>query len=294
MGLYNPADMYRPRHAHLAPLATAALILSAASLHGASLVIGVPVQEDGLTTTGSWALICRQAQSDSGCGIRSVVLKDSEAALDELKRRFIDLALVDPAWYWQRRDECAPLLEARSVAPAEASVSLIVPRTSIYYKASDLAGKAIALTRPRQGAAGFYVPLAMLAEAGASGPGALNPIFADTFESILKGIAFESLEAGALPSSMAASPAGAAYSDFIRVIAVSEPLPQLLVVVRAGEDPSRYDDIAHTLMGLSETEPGRRALESAGLSRFVPVEVSGFTALNRYLEHYRRAYEASE
>ena len=289
MRLYNPADMRRQK---LAWLASAALALADIPLFCAPISIAVPVQQGGLETTRAWTLLCRQVQAESGIELRFVVTKDQEAALDELRRRFVDLAVVDPAWYAGNKRNLVPLLEARVARQGAVSVSLIVPRGSISYKLTDLAERSIALTRTGQSAAGYFVPLALLAEAGVVYADPKRLVLAETFDSILKGVAFGSLDAGAIPSYELDSEAGRAYADFIRVIAQSDPLPHPLIVGRVEDDPARYGGLIRAFIGLSGSGRGRQALLSSGYTEFASPSTAGFAALNRYLQIYRDAYGA--
>jgi ABC-type phosphate/phosphonate transport system substrate-binding protein len=278
------------RRRKFARLASILLTLARSPLFCSPITIAVPVQQEGLETTRSWAMLCRQVQADSGIELRAVVMKDHRAALDELRRRFVDLALVDPAWYSENRRSLVPLLEARAVRHDASRVSLIVPRGSMSYRPADLAGRSIALTREGQSAAGYFVPLALLAEAGVVYADPKRLVFAETFDSIIKGVAFESLDAGAVPTHELDASAGRAYADFIRVIAQSDPIPHPLIVGRAEDGPARYGELIRAFIGLSGSERGRQALLSSGYAEFTFPAAIGFEALERYLRIYRDSY----
>jgi ABC-type phosphate/phosphonate transport system substrate-binding protein len=290
--MYNPANMARRSFA----LFVIFFLTSAAgSVSCLPITIGVPVQEQGVITTQSWALLCGRLMAETGLEIRSVVLKDHRAVMDELRSRFIDIAVVDPAWYDREERILTPLLQARASPRTADGICLIVPRGSIFYKPADLDGRSIALTRAGQSAAGYFVPLAVLAEAGVVYTDPRHIIFAETFDSILKGVAFGSLEAGVVPSYELEAGKGTAYMDFIRVIAVSSPLPHPLLVGRRDDDaPSRYNAVIRGFLGLSGTESGRRTLLEAGYAEFCLPSRVGFDALERYLRIFRDAYGAPE
>jgi ABC-type phosphate/phosphonate transport system substrate-binding protein len=270
------------------------LVLAAATAACVPLTIGIPATEGGLPTVRAWALICGRVQAASGIEVRYVVLKDHQAVVDELQRRFVDLAVLDPAWYVKERRTLTPLLSARVSGGDTIRVCLIVPRGSIIYKPADLAGHSIALTRAGQSAAGYFVPLALLAQAGIvqSNPG--RWIFAETFDSILKGVAFESLEAGAVPSYAMETETGRACADFIRVIGESAPLPQALMVGRTADGGERYRALLDAFLALRGTEEGRQALAQSGYAGFYLPDTVGFDALEGYLRIFGEAYGAPD
>jgi ABC-type phosphate/phosphonate transport system substrate-binding protein len=270
------------------------LALAAATVDGLPVTIGVPALESGLTAVQAWAQLCGQVRAESGIEVRYSVLADHRAVVDELSRRFLDLAIVDPAWYLKERRTLIPLLEARAVKQDSIRVCLIMPRSSICYKPADLAGRPIALTHAGQSAAGYFVPLAMLAEAGIIHSDPRRLIFAETFDSILKGVAFESLEAGAVTSYALETETGRTCADFIRVIASSKPLPHPVLVGRSADGPERYRALIEAFLGLAGTETGRQALARSGFSGFLLPDIAAFQALEGYLQTYRDAYGAPD
>lgn len=274
--------------------AVSLLALRAASAACVPMTIGIPATEGGLPTVRAWALLCSRVQAASGIELRYVVLKDHRAVLDQMQGRFVDLAVVDPAWYLKERRSLTPLLSARFTGRDVIRVRLVVPRSSIFYRISDLAGHSIALTRAGESAAGYYVPLAMLAQAGIvhRDPGRL--VFAETFDSILKGVAFESLEAGAVPSYEMETETGRACADFVRIIGESAPLPQPLLVGRTADGGDRTRALLDAFLGLSGSEEGRRALAQSGYAGFYPPGEAGFDALEGYLRIFGEAYGAPD
>ena len=80
---------------------------------------------------------------------------------------------------------------------------------------------------------GFYIPLALMYEKG------IDPfsyykavIFPETFESILKSVAYGKLDSGFIISNILENEDNSVYSDNIRIIIKSDPLPLPLIVIR--------------------------------------------------------------
>jgi len=159
----------------------------------------VPSSGEGIRQLSLWSPLINLLKEETNLDINLVITKNHEIIREEMGLKNYDFALIDPFWYkhWQNSGVCFLFLETgRKEADGFRSI-LIVHKGSVFRTLKDLENKSIALTVPFDSAPGFYIPLAMMFEHDIEPFSYFKAIvFPETFESVLKGIAYGKLDSG--------------------------------------------------------------------------------------------------
>jgi len=268
----------------------AGLLLLAAEASSVPVRIGIPAVEGGLAAARTWNAVCSHLAENGGLDVRYQVFEDHAGLLRSLKERFVDVALLDPAWFLWKRDALAPLAEVRFAGTEERSV-LIAQKSSIVYRIEDFSGASFAFARPFATSAGYFVPLAMLASSGVKLANLRRAVNAETSEGVLKGVAYGGLDGGAVPERFL-DKSGNILSDFVRVVAESRPLPFPILARRREDDGDRYLGLEEALLSMKKGQSGREALVSAGIEEFRAPVPGAFDELASYLAVFESVYGA--
>ncbi len=268
----------------------AGLLLLAVEASSVPLRIGVPAVEGGLAAARTWNAVCSHLAGNGGPDVRYQVFEDHAGLLRSLKERFVDVVLLDPAWFLWRRDALALLAEVRFAGTEERSV-LIARKNSIVYRIEDFSGASFAFARPGATSAGYFVPLAMLASSGVRLANLRKAVNAETSEGVLKGVAYGGLDGGAVPGRHLEK-GGNILSDFVRIVAESKPLPFPLLARRREDDGEKYRGLEEALLAMKQGQAGREALVSAGIEEFRTPEPGVFGDLASYLAVFESFYGA--
>jgi ABC-type phosphate/phosphonate transport system substrate-binding protein len=258
---------------------------------GLPLRIGVPAGESGVETLRCWSAL-GEALKSRGVDVSIEVLENNAAVARSLRDRFVDVGFLDPLWYRRFSEFLLPLAEA--IPTADTSVVLAVPKNSIVYRPESLVGASLALASEKDTAAGYFVPLAMLARGGVMLSDLGGLVFAETGLSVLKSVAYGGVAAGSFPAGLLAEGPHSRLSGEVRVIAESGPLPPPLLVFRRDDGEERYRRLLEELGAAASAPEASAALRSAGIAGFRPPSLGAYRNLDQYLRDYKAAYDAQD
>lgn len=251
-------------------IALGAHLCSGTLLHGVPPKIGVVTGESALKTSETWSTLVSFVEEEFGITLRYEVFEGHHPLINALKERWIDLALLDVAWFVRDQSWVRPILQTLMGGNTEYRVLLIVQRNSLFYRTADLRDFELFLKQPHEEMAGFYAPLAALGSLAQRG----TIRFLETFESILRGVAYGKGDGvGAIPEYLWNQNRGSRTLEYLRILEVLPPIPTPLLVMRATEDEAKFQDVRHILASLHRLEKGRQVLQGIGLSGFIATEL---------------------
>jgi ABC-type phosphate/phosphonate transport system substrate-binding protein len=227
----------------------AALFLSCTLASAAPpLRLAVPAGSQGLTAARLWTAIAAEFGNPDGTSLQPVIVQDDATALGLLRLRQVELAVLDPLSYLYNADEydLLGLIEPYG-KPAEAFV-LIASMDSIIHRTADLWRAKLMLAGPRTTLPWAY-PLAWIRDSVGFPEHLPEPLEADSYAGLLKGIALGTAEAGFLPEGFFLSIADGVLAARVRVIDRTEAFPLIVLVGRTdlGEDRKKLAKHLHGL-----------------------------------------------
>lgn len=236
-------------------------------LYGIPPRIGVVAGESALQTSEAWSALVTFVGERFGIPLQYEVFDGHRPLLKALKERWIDLGLIDSAWYVREQRWVRPLLRTVIGGQTEYRVLLIVQRNSIFYRTSELRGFELYLKPPYEEMAGFYAPLAFLSSSIRVPKVSIR--FLDTYESILKGVAYgRGMEVGAIPEYFWNQYLRSRILEYLRVLEVLPPIPTPLLVMRLSDEESRFQNVTKVFSTLQIIEEGKQILERTSFSGF--------------------------
>ncbi len=246
----------------------------------------VPASGEGLKKLLIWTPIIKQLEDSTGQDINLIIARDHEIIKKELEQKNYDFAVLDPFWYehWKNKNICSLFLKSTLMESTEIRSILIVNKNSIFRSVNDLKDSNIALTVPNDSAYGFYIPLALMYESGID-PFSLfkSIVFPETFESILKGVAYGKLDSGFITSDILTNAKNSPYRNNIRIIIESEPLPPPLIVIRNDFNRELSIAIKQTLILISNKKEDPNNQIKSDTSHFEEPISDKFIILTNYL-----------
>ncbi len=263
----------------------AVYICSAVYIQAVPVHIAVPALGEGMQRLKQWTPLVVYLEQECDLDIELIVTRDNRIIREGLESKNYDLAFIDPFWFssWRETLPLVPLVQSEVIGKSERTIMLVVHRDSIFRTLKDLKNRRVAFTLENESAAGFYIPLAMMISRG------INPfeyfkesVFAETFVSILKSVAFGKLDAGFITSNVYNNDKNKHLTGVLRVIASSDPLPQWVLVSRKDLDLGKISELKNTLSGLSSTEEGRNLLKETGFSGFIPADAERLSVMEKY------------
>jgi len=246
----------------------------------------VPASGEGLKKLLIWTPIIKQLEVSIGQEVNLIIARDHEIIKKELEQKNYDFAVLDPFWYenWKNNKICSLFLKSTLLESTEIRSILIVNKNSIFRSLNDLKDSNIALTVPNDSANGFYIPLALMYESGIDPFSLFNSIvFPETFESILKGVAYGKLDSGFITSDILNNPKNNPYRNNIRIIIESEPLPPPLIVIRNDFNKELSIAIKKALILISNKKEDSINQIKSDISPFEEPISDRFTILGNYL-----------
>ncbi len=246
----------------------------------------VPSSGEGIRQLSLWSPLIKLLKEETGLDINLVITRNHEIIREEMKLKNYDFALIDPFWYkyWQNRGFCFPFLETGRRETDGFHIILIVHKGSVFRTLKDLENRSIALTVPFDSASGFYIPLAMMFEHN------IEPftyfkaiVFPETFESVLKGIAYGKLDSGFITSDLLDNPENSRYKDEIRIIMESEVLPGQVIVVRKDFNQELLCKIREAIIHIVDSKRGAELVNQMGFPGFMKSGEEEYDVLEKYL-----------
>lgn len=249
------------------------ILLISSPLPAIPLEFAVPAMQAGICQLERWEPLVEYLEAYSGSTIHLNIVKDHRSLYEGLAGRYYDIGFMNAYWTERAGSMTELTLAARSVIEEEDSLitAIIVHRDSIIREISQLGGEYLALTIPKESLCGYFVPLQLFARQNIEPSKRFDQIvYAGNYQSILKGVAFGVIDAGAVTLHTLDSPDNSAYRQQVRIIARSERIPSWSVVTQTDKRTSEIDTLIRGLLDLSESTEGRELLERTGFSGFLP------------------------
>jgi len=260
--------------------------LISGTLFAVPVNFAVPSSGEGIRQLSLWSPFIKLLREKTELDINLIITKDHEIIREEMQLKNYDFALVDPFWYkhWQNSGVCFPFLETGRKEANDFRSILIVHKGSVFRTLEDLEDRSIALTVPFDSAPGFYIPLALMFEHDIEPFSYFKAIvFSETFESILKGIAYGKLDSGFITSDLLDNFENSRYRDEIRIIMQSEILPDQVIVVRKDFNQEVLYKIREAMIHIVDSERGTELVTRIGFSGFIEPEEEEYDVLVQYL-----------
>ncbi|MFH2115051.1 MAG: PhnD/SsuA/transferrin family substrate-binding protein [Spirochaetota bacterium] len=216
------------------------------------LRIAVPAGSQGLTAARLWTALASEFGSHDATSLQPLIIQDDATALAMLRLRQADLAILDPLAFLA----CVEDYELLGIIehygrPTEAFV-LIASMESIIHRTEDLWRARLMLAGP-QTALSWAYPLAWtrIAVRNSAQPGDYKPepLEADSYSGLLKGIALGTADAGFIPEGFFLGVADGVLAARVRVIDMTDAYPLGILVSRTDLGVDRKA-VADRLQGL--------------------------------------------
>ncbi|MDA3941352.1 MAG: PhnD/SsuA/transferrin family substrate-binding protein [Spirochaetia bacterium] len=262
-------------------------IILAVGISAVPVNIAVPASGEGMEKLLSWTPLIKYLEKETGLEINLNIVRDHRTIKEELEQKNYDFALIDPFWYenWKKTELCLPFLETIDNKATGIRSILIVHKSSIFRTLKDLENSNIALTVPYDSALGFYIPLALMFNQGIDPFSYFKAIvFPETFESILKGVAYGKLDSGFITTDLLDVMGNRRYRNDIRILLESEILPGPVIVVRNDFNVDLARIIRRAMILLTDKDEGARLLSGIGISGFKEIDEGIFEVLRNYIE----------
>jgi ABC-type phosphate/phosphonate transport system substrate-binding protein len=246
------------------------------------LRVAIPAGSQGLNTARLWTALALEFGSYADTALQPIIIPDDETALTLLSLRQADLAVLDPLTYLSSAQgyELLGVLEHYG-RPTEAFV-LIASMESIIHRTEDLWRARLMLVGPKTGLSWTY-PLVWTETSLNNYYSRSEPIEADSYAGLLKGVALGNADAGFLPEGFYLGISDSLLAARVRVLDVTAEFPLSILVARTDMATER-SAAAKQLIGLkieglgisSPTQQTHRSL--AELVRLMSLaEVKGVT-----------------
>ncbi len=272
-------------------------LMSGLELYAVPVRIAVPALGEGLLKLKQWTPLVKTLEEQCGIEINLVIVRDNAVIEKGLQDHYYDLAFVDSFWYflWKEKNFCTPLVQAETGGTSMRRILLVVNKDSIIRRLEDLRGASIAFTLKDESAAGFYLPLAMLLQEGiAPFRYFKESVFAETFQSILKGVAYGKLDAGFITSGIYNRKENTYLTDSLRILLASGLVPGWILIGRKGFNSSVTADIDTVLLSLSRSTEGKAVLSTSGFTGFIRASEKNFYQLGKYVKLLEKNHAAPE
>lgn len=269
------------------------IIILSAAVWGVPLEAAVPVQiavpamQSGLDQLHRWMPLVEYLEQRTGFPVELTVEGSHEDVLSGLRDNFYDIAFVN-AYYEEKAvgyDEIASVLRFHTPLGQTYRTCFIVSDDSVIRKSTELSGDYLALTVSRESLAGYYIPLIELQKHHIDPETAFRQIiFSETEESVLKGVAFGLIDAGAVTDDLLKNPRYAYLAAQVRTIIESEPIPQWAVVMQTGMKQDMLSMIIEEMGSMHHHPEGLKVLQDAALLRFASVNELNLRLTESYLK----------
>lgn len=200
---------------------------------------------------------------------------DYASTVEALRFGRLDLAFLGPASYvlLRSRAPAEPLVRPSSAGRSSFQAAVIVPAGSTVRGFADLRGQTIAFGDVAS-TGGHVIPREMLQQAGLAAGRDYQPRFLGAHDAVALGVANGRVAAAgiSLPALERLMAQGTILQSKVRILALSEPVPEYAFVAAPGLPTPRADRIRAALMAL----PSGPALTSFRADRFVPANAADY------------------
>jgi ABC-type phosphate/phosphonate transport system substrate-binding protein len=223
----------------------------------------------------------------TGFPIELTVESSHEKVLSGLRNNFYDIAFMN-AYYETKAveyDEIASVFRFHTPRGQTYRTCFIVSDDSIIRHPHEMAGDYLALTVSKESLAGYYIPLIELGRHGIDIEKVFRQIiFSETQESVLKGVAYGLIDAGAVTDDLLEDVRYQYLASQVRTVIISDPIPQWAAVMQTGMKQEMLSVIIEQMSGMHLDPEGREVLAKAGLLRFAPSGDSDLSLSELYVK----------
>lgn len=236
------------------------------------LRLGIIPERDVFAQRKRYQALVKQLSIKLNCPVLLVTMNSYEAALRDLAENQIDGAFLGSLAGVLAQDR----LKARVVVKAQYPEGLstyrgviIVREDSPIQDVKQLAGRSLAMVRTTY--AGNLYPMYLLHQNGML-EGALSPQirWVGTHDEVARMVLDGSIEAGAMKDLRLAAYLHEHPEGRVRQLAISPPVPENALWVRAGMSSVTEDQLRQVLLNMHQEETGRQTLKIMDIDRFVP------------------------
>jgi phosphate/phosphite/phosphonate ABC transporter binding protein len=254
-------------------LTAAVLLLSLCSLTAVPLNFAVPAMHSGLEMLQVWKPIADYLEQECQFDITLHIVKDYEALQTGMLAKNYDIGYVNALYENRIITAGKGSIDTRARSEINGkntfTTALIVNKDSVTRTMQEMQGRYLALTIAHESLGGYYIPLCLFNRAGIDPSQVFSQIiFSGTYDSILKGVAFGVLDAGAVMTAVLEDDQYREISSQVRIIEESQAVPQWAMIAQTGLRESMIDTCIYSITRMGETEEGARLLHDAGITSF--------------------------
>lgn len=249
-------------------------LFSLFSLSAVPLNFAVPAMHSGLEMLQVWTPIADYLEKVCEFDITLHIVKDYETLQAGMLAKNYDIGYVN-ALYENRiitagKGSVGTRARADINGKNTFTTALIVNKDSVMRTMQEMQGRYLALTIARESLGGYYIPLCLFSQAGIDPKQVFSQIiYSGTYASILKGVAFGVLDAGAVTTAILEDGQYREISSQVRIIEESQDVPQWAMIAQTGLREAMIDTFITSLTRMGKSEEGARLLRDAGVSNFL-------------------------
>lgn len=180
------------------------------------------------------------------------IARDYETAIEEIGRREIHIAYIDPVAYCEIRarhkNKIIPLVKAKPKEPGSSRSVLIIKDSNKIDRLIDVRGKRLALGN-RQSSFSYLIPLAMLNDVGITHKDFSSVDYLKQEDRVALSVLIGNHDVGGISESVAKR----YLSDGIKIIKKSDEIPQFLLTASDMLSKEKIDIIMQSLISLKDS-----------------------------------------
>lgn len=180
------------------------------------------------------------------------IARDYETAIEEIGRREIHIAYIDPVAYCEIRarhkNKIIPLVKAKPKEPGSSTSVLIIKDSNKIERLIDVRGKRLALGN-RQSSFSYLIPLAMLNDVGITNKDFSSVDYLKQEDRVALSVLIGNHDVGGISESVAKR----YLSDGIKIIKKSDEIPQFLLAASDMLSKEKIDIIMQSLISLKDS-----------------------------------------
>jgi phosphonate transport system substrate-binding protein len=265
----KPMNPMRVLRDILLPLALVAMLCLQPQAGAADLTIGIFPRRDAATTVRMFLPLAEKLELQLGRRVHLETASDFEHFHRRLTDYRFDLVHLNQYQYIKAQRELGYQAIARNQEFGQDTIrgAIYVRWDSGIQSLQQLRGKHIMFGGGPSAMMSYLVPSYLLRQAGL-GPDDYRASFANSPPNSLLATYLQQADAGGAGDVVIDLPVVRKRIDVrqLRILATSEPLPHLPWAVSPRLDPSLRDRLQQALVGLSDSEAGRSALQAAALT----------------------------
>lgn len=226
--------------------------------------------------------------------------KHNSQAIQYLQNGKLDIVLETPfsSYAYMQKKIAAPLLLIKREGALEYGTYIFVRKDTHINNLDDLKGKIIAFEDLGSTSA-YFLPRIYLRAKGyqlvkmkdaskTPGKNKIGYVFANSELNISRWVYKRKVAAGVLSSLdwMNSKENPAAYRKDFKIIAETQTVPRMVVMVREGLDKNIVKTLKQVLLNMNKTPEGKAALKNFKINGFYPLPANTFTKIEALLKHH--------